>query len=203
MPTQTFFNLQQEKKDKIIEAAINEFTRHPFKTASIATIVREADIPRGSFYQYFQDKKDIYLYIINLIVEQKKQRFLPIFAKAEEYTFFEMFEAMVDAGIQLAVDNPRYQMIMEHFLKDEDIKNEMMEEGESMAVSIYGAMLQRAIAKGEIREDINIEVVTIMLQTMSVNVADQFFKRRGSKEFIEIKKDIQDMVDIIKKGLSK
>ena len=59
MPKETFVKLPEEKKDKIIKAAKNEFARVPFEQTSIKNIVEDADIARGSFYQYFESKEDL------------------------------------------------------------------------------------------------------------------------------------------------
>lgn len=59
MPKETFVKLPEEKKDKIIKAAKKEFARVPFEHTSIKNIVEDADIARGSFYQYFESKEDL------------------------------------------------------------------------------------------------------------------------------------------------
>lgn len=59
MPKETFLNLPEEKKKKIIKAAQNEFERVPLEQASIKNIVENAGIARGSFYQYFESKEDL------------------------------------------------------------------------------------------------------------------------------------------------
>lgn len=64
MPSQTFFNLSEEKQNKILEASIIEFSRVPYDKASINQIIKHADISRGSFYMYFDDKDDLAVYII-------------------------------------------------------------------------------------------------------------------------------------------
>lgn len=64
MPKQTFYKLPQEKQERILAAAKREFTQVRYSDASINQIVREAGIPRGSFYQYFEDKKDIFLFFL-------------------------------------------------------------------------------------------------------------------------------------------
>ena len=51
MPTNTFFNLPEEKKNKILKAANKEFARVPLEQASIKNIVEDAEIARRSFYQ--------------------------------------------------------------------------------------------------------------------------------------------------------
>ena len=62
MPKDTFLNLSEDKKNKIINAAKKEFARVPIEEASIKNIVEEAEIARGSFYQYFESKETIYSY---------------------------------------------------------------------------------------------------------------------------------------------
>lgn len=74
MPKQTFFNLKEEKKEKIEKALIKEFSNNTFEKASISNIIAEANIPRGSFYQYFKDKEDAIYYIINKYLEKEKNR---------------------------------------------------------------------------------------------------------------------------------
>ena len=65
MPTTTFFRLPQEKRDRLLLAAEEEFTRVNFSDASINRIVQGAHIPRGSFYQYFNDKEDIFFFLLD------------------------------------------------------------------------------------------------------------------------------------------
>lgn len=64
MPKDTFYRLADEKKQRILQAAYEEFYKNTYSKASINQIVKDADIPRGSFYQYFEDKKDLFLYVI-------------------------------------------------------------------------------------------------------------------------------------------
>lgn len=65
MPKDTFLNLSEDKKNKIINAAKKEFARVTIEEASIKNIVEEAEIARGSFYQYFESKEDLLKYILN------------------------------------------------------------------------------------------------------------------------------------------
>ena len=64
MPSDTFLRLNEEKKKKLIEASFKEFSLNNFNDASINRIIKEAGISRGSFYMYFEDKKDLYFYLL-------------------------------------------------------------------------------------------------------------------------------------------
>ena len=61
MPKETFFNLPEVKRGAILDAALEEFAAYPYDQASVNRIVARAGIPKGSFYQYFENKKDLYL----------------------------------------------------------------------------------------------------------------------------------------------
>ena len=64
MPKETFLKLSKEKKQKVLNAAKREFARVPIEQVSIKNIVENAEIARGSFYQYFESKEDLLAYIL-------------------------------------------------------------------------------------------------------------------------------------------
>ena len=98
MPKQTFIKLPIDKKETLIHAAKKEFSRVPLFEASIANIVKEAGIPRGSFYQYFEDKEDLYYFLLDEYSQLLNKRFVSILKKQNGdlmETFIESFEMML------------------------------------------------------------------------------------------------------------
>ena len=75
MPTRTFLNLPKEKRLRILRAAKKEFSRVPLVKAVIANIVKDAEIPRGSFYQYFYDVDDLFVYVLEYMYGIDKKKF--------------------------------------------------------------------------------------------------------------------------------
>lgn len=59
MPRPRYENVDAEKKQKLLAAAVKEFGAHGFEHASINTILDEAGFSKGSFYYYFDDKADL------------------------------------------------------------------------------------------------------------------------------------------------
>ena len=64
MPKDTYYNLPDEKRRRIFDAAAEELIRVPVSEMSINRIVQNAGISRGSFYQYFEDKYDLVQYVL-------------------------------------------------------------------------------------------------------------------------------------------
>ena len=64
MCTDTFLRLPEEKRTRFLDAAWEEFGRVKFGDVSINQIIRRAGIPRGSFYQYFAGKEELFDYLV-------------------------------------------------------------------------------------------------------------------------------------------
>lgn len=75
---ETFLRLPEEKRTRFLDAAWEEFTRVSFAEASINRIVHRAGIPRGSFYQYFTDKRDLFGYLLGKVREEFVERYRQI-----------------------------------------------------------------------------------------------------------------------------
>lgn len=90
MPSNVYLNLTEEKKKRIIKAGVKEFGRVPFEEVSVKNIVTDANIARGSFYAYFEDKKDFLLTIINEFKNKAKQEHS--FKGFKDQDLFEVLE---------------------------------------------------------------------------------------------------------------
>lgn len=112
MPKATFFNLSQDKRDNLLAAVIKEFARVPLYEASVSNIVKTANIPRGSFYQYFEDKEDVYFYLLNQQIEKKRNQFLTCLKQCDG----DLFAATTNIFELSVEDNPKKEGL--HFLKN-------------------------------------------------------------------------------------
>jgi len=92
LPKQTFFNLDERKQQTLLEALRQEFSRVSVHEASIANIVKGAAIPRGSFYQYFNDKEDAFLYLLEYHGKTNKETLLCLLKEHQGDLFLTMEE---------------------------------------------------------------------------------------------------------------
>jgi TetR/AcrR family transcriptional regulator len=76
MPKPTFLNLPDEKRNRIVELALDEFSTHPYRQASLSRIVARAGIAKGSMYQYFENKLDLYQWLVTEEVERRREEWL-------------------------------------------------------------------------------------------------------------------------------
>ncbi len=120
MPSSTFFNLPQEKRERLLEAARNEFARVSLAGASVNRIIRQAGIPRGSFYMYFSDKEELFFYLLE---EYRQQLAETMSAILEEQAgdLFGAFLAMFDR-IQDCRDG-KWRMLLDILRRNQQVRS--------------------------------------------------------------------------------
>lgn len=110
MPKRTFFNLPSEKRTTLLGAARSEFARAPFGDASINRIVHAAGISRGSFYMYFSDKEDLFLYLISLYGQQIRDLICTLLGETQGDPFAALIR-LFDLAVSRA-GLPEYQDLL-------------------------------------------------------------------------------------------
>jgi len=95
LATERFEKLSQDKKQRILEAAREEFARVPYDEASINKIIKNAGISRGSFYTYFEDKNDLLRYIF-CDEEEKNRQFLKELVLTHQGNFWDAITEWVE-----------------------------------------------------------------------------------------------------------
>ena len=113
MCTETFLRLPEEKRRRFLDAAWAEFAGARFTDVSVNQIVRRAGIPRGSFYQYFSDKEDLFAYLLEEVRNHIKEEYRRIL-KANGG---DIFQAQLDCFDRLASGNPLCDPVMERCVK--------------------------------------------------------------------------------------
>ncbi len=205
MPKSTFFNLHEEKRERIIEAAIEEFAENLFHKASITRIVDNADIAKGSFYQYFDDKKDIFKYIVDLGTQKKIKYLEHVSTNFTNMNFFEIVRELYIGGIMFSKENPKLANIGYNFINstDDNFKNEVYGENLPKSNQMFLVFLQQGIEKGEINPDVDLELVSQMITTLSVSIGEYFLKEIKKDDNMEILDLVDKMLFVLRNGIEK
>lgn len=198
MPTRTFLKLDQEKQLRILRAAKKEFSRVPFNKAIIANIVRDADIPRGSFYQYFENMEDLFTHLLDYMYGINKRKFQRLLKKTE---------------------NDIYEALKLKFQNTLDVLAN--EENRQFRINIMGAIFEESRMQTDFIQDIvqpDIEVditffpdyikeskhsknIIEMIIMVGKNCLNRFLRRSDQKE--EIIEEYNAYIDLLKLGFNK
>lgn len=206
MPKETFLNLPAEKRASIENIAIKEFGDYGFDLASVNRIVSGAGIAKGSFYQYFEDKKDLFMYLLNQTMEKKMAYLSPIAFEPHAHDFFTLLRELFLSGLRFAMDNPERAKIGDWLMKNQEheIFIEMMGESASVSNNFYLAMLKEAEEKGEVRKGLDLEYIGAMLTNLSVSLVNYVYGKTGvafTNDENIMMEHVDAMIDLIKFGL--
>ena len=115
MPTERFNKLPEEKKKAIRDAAMEECIRVPFEKVSINKIIQNAGISRGSFYTYFEDKRDVVRYIFSDTADKLKD-FWTTSVVSNGGDLWSASEELLDQAITFAQKGKTFQMLQSFVL---------------------------------------------------------------------------------------
>lgn len=203
MPKETFFNLPAEKQALIFDVAIAEFALHPYEQASVNRVVARADIAKGSFYQYFENKKDLYLYLLQRIGEAKLDYLAPVMGNARQHDFFTLLRDLYAAGIQFGIENPRYVEISKRLMesKGSPIYTEVMEANTSAASELFETLLRTAISNGEVRPDIDVPMFAYLIASMNTLVMEYYIEHIARVGDDQLLATVEQFIDFLKNGI--
>lgn len=117
MTKPTFQNLPAHRQDTFTQAALTEFAQHTYNDASVSRIVRTLGMAKGSFYQYFTDKKALYFYLKDQ-AEAKKRAQLEAVLRQDHADFWELYRQLYVSGIQFELDYPLHSTFLYNFSQE-------------------------------------------------------------------------------------
>ena len=205
MPTTTFFNLPEEKKKRVINAAVDEFAQNGYTKSSITRMVNKAEIAKGSFYQYFEDKEDLYRHILKKAVEKKFKYVQKELNDYEGDDFFEYWRRLNIAGLKYAEDNIKLAEVASDIVKNKDQKfyRSIIDEYKNLGEGMFERLLKKAVEAGQVRKDINITYTAGLLYRASFFITDYFFEKNELKQLDEFIPLIDNVIEIIQYGIKK
>ncbi len=173
MPKPTFEKLPNHKREAFTKGFLQEFAANNYDKASVSVVVKKLNIAKGSVYQYFENKLDLYLYLKSLCEMTKMQYVLGI--KREDYaTFWDYYRTQYEAGIQFDLEHPLESKFLYRIGEKENSEalRGFMKEWKQQAIQAYIGIIQGEVDKGLFRKDISAEAMTYFLVSVSLGIGD-------------------------------
>lgn len=174
MPKETFIKLKEEKKKQITDAFLREFAVKTYDEASISMVVKQLGIAKGSVYQYFNDKLDLFMYLVGESVAVKTRYTGSL--KREDYAdFWAYFSDLYEFGFQFDDENP----LQSHFLHNltqnlnspsiKHLYNDLL----SQVVIGFETMAEYEVQNGFFRSDIPLKTQGFFLYKLGISIQEQ------------------------------
>ena len=212
MPKQTFLNLPDEKRKAFLETALDEFANNDYNTASISKIVEKAGIAKGSVYQYFEDKQDLFMYLLDYANKEMMGVIQSTPPPDPDADFFETLRWQMSVAVQASVRYPVHSKLARRaYTSPLPFHDVIMEKARKMRQEHFQAMVKRAQGAGHLDPDLDPAVVSFMVQGL-MNDLGPFLhdllgksksgKRKGDWLSLPEVGDVFDQViDVLKSGL--
>ena len=203
MIKKTFYNLPYEKRKRITDAVIKEFMERPNEKVSINRIIKTAEISRGSFYQYFDDKVDLIEIITKTMFEEssnKAKEILKLSCGDLFVMYIKMFDYFGDYSSQKQTMKIM-RNIVDSFKANDDLVSEYLKNRFNMALTnneIY-TMVDRQNLKFQDNESVKC-LIKILTQVLKNAIFDVFV---AGSDREEVRERLIKKIDIIKQGAVK
>jgi AcrR family transcriptional regulator len=174
MPKQTFLNLPDEKRDPILRAALEEFSCCSYHAASVNIICRNSGIPKGSFYQYFENKMDLYVHLMLTVLEQKNAMLQQTLAQSGDMCFFDRLKALYAAGFSFAATHPLLAELGNRFAAETEqkVKVPVLAAARKPSEDVFTTLVLQAQQAGDIRSDLPVDQVLLLLFAVNQQIGD-------------------------------
>jgi len=196
MPTQTFYRLRDEKQESVIRSAIHEFVLHGFTRAKISDIAKGAGIAKGSIFQYFKDKRELFIYSaqwgLEFIMKKVDERMNII-----DMDVFEYFEDTSPIS-ELLVEENELSRFMEVATNEPGLLDDSMKSMYDVSRHYTLKLIQNGKKNGTVRTDIDDE----LLLDYFLGIADRFSKR-WMRLYIDLSTGSVSQEDALKNERSK
>lgn len=215
MPTRTFENLPAAKRARVVAAAVREFASHRYADASLDRIAASAGVAKGSLYQYFANKADLHRHVVFEELGRRKRAAIDA-ALDPDASFLERLAATCHAGLALfALDVEAAAVVVRLMESRSDPDVEELHRAAAQAGFEHAhAELERARMRGEIREDLDLDVAARLVSHLTgVALVDVLLDRVGSIEALvrtrsnvdeaSIRRTVAQVVAFVGQGVAK
>jgi len=191
---------KQAQREAIMEVARKHFERFGYKRAVIDDIVREVGIAKGTFYLYFKSKDQLLFELISQLRHEMIADFMSTLeeeptAEGRIRIIIEMsFQAFEDYPLlaRLLVEDPEFRIVTK-MMEEPSAQEEMRQ-----AVAYMQALLRAGIEGGELREDLDLEIVPMVVGMLKFL---HYYTSLLDKHGVTREQFIDGLVDVVLKGL--
>ena len=174
---QTYNNLPGKKREIIFQAALNEFSENGYQGASINTIIQNIGIAKGSIYQYFGDKKGLFLYIFSSAMELVKNNLRHVRESTKHEPLSTRLEKTLTAGVHFINENPVVYRLYIKILAESSMpfRDEILSSLRQYSFDYIFSLLEDAKNKGELKSSTDLTTVGFIIDA----VMDRFLIYRA------------------------
>lgn len=194
-----------EKKDELIEAALEEFSEKDFESASINQIIKNSGMSKGAFYYNFLNKEDLFFYLIDLAAK-KKIDFLNNYKDNENVDFQDIFSILKEkikvANIFISENQLIYKFSLKLLnQKNSSIFDKILDKYGPQTEDFMKPMVLESFEKGVFDPKYPPDFIVRVISYFFINYSKLFGEETESLESVSEKLDL--LISFLKSGFEK
>ena len=213
MPTTTWDNLAQDKRDRVLQAAMREFGQRGFSAGSINVIAREAGVAKGSVFQYFEDKADLYAHVAEHVARTVRDEFMVTMLRRadDHHDLFRLLRAVLTDWVAFFRDHPleRQVFFAITFEIDAASRRAVRAVVDDHILDVLGALVAAAEASGQLRDGASRDHVLSLLVLLVPHLATAPFSPEldpvldlGAREGLDLESAVSGYVDVLESAVA-
>lgn len=166
MPTVTWARLDAERRAAVVAAAEAEFAAHGFSRGSLNVIARRAGVAKGSLFQYFADKRDLYAFICDVASQRVRSHMEDRIRELDATRpFFEFLTDLLDAWVTYFAEHPRERALhaAANFEVETDARVSVRAVAHRHYLEVLRPLVQDARGRGDMRPDADTDTLLSLL----------------------------------------
>ena len=174
MPTVTWARVDPARRAAVVDAAENEFAARGFSGGSLNVIARKAGVAKGSLFQYFADKRDLYAFIADLTSQRVRDYMQERIRELDNgQPFFDFITDLLDAWIAYFADHPHERALHAAVTLEADADARISVRGvvHRHYLEVLRPLVRAAHARGDLRADADIEALLALLLLIMPHLA--------------------------------
>ncbi len=166
MPTVTWARLAGQRRAAVVAAAEAEFAAHGFSRGSLNVIARRAGVAKGSLFQYFADKRDLYAFISD-VASQRVRVYMEDRIRELDASrpFFEFLTDLLDVWVGYFAEHPRERALhaAASFEVDTDARVSVRAVVHRHYLEVLRPLVHDARARGDLHRDADTDTLLSLL----------------------------------------
>lgn len=203
-----FESLIEEKKQRILNAAIEEFAVKGYDKASTNSIIKSAEISKGILFHYFGNKKTLFLYIFDYCMEKLTDDYFAQNKNAPNDIFVKILWTGI-RKIKIMNEEPlMYKLVFSAISNmPESLKQELTERY-NLHYSKYMPDFFQGIDTSNFRKDIDKQKAIELIMMCMDGISNKYLQKYKDKpidniaDYVDgIMEEYNEYMDILKYGI--
>ena len=177
-----FEKIPEEKRERILRVATEEFANNGFEHTSIQQIAKKSGISVGSVYKYFENKEILFTIVVQDGLSSLENLLLNL-ASSEEDIIIKA-EKIIRSLLKFSKEKPELIKLYCSLTTggNSDFLNELSQRIEAVSASIYTQSISIAQETGDVRSDVNPAFFAFLLDSifmmLQFSTACPYYKER-------------------------